>query len=58
MSVSKINPMKGLPCGEITAVLPIIRELLSEIFQKDDNSGMDECVEKFCETFHEVGIRL
>ncbi|EFO25620.1 hypothetical protein LOAG_02867 [Loa loa] len=52
MSVS----MKELPCGEILAELPLIRELLSVVRQKDDSKEMNDCVEKFCEAFRKEGL--
>lgn len=53
-----IQSMKELPCDEILAELPLIRELLFVIRGRDDSKEMDDCVEKFCEAFRKVRICL
>uniref|UniRef100_A0A1I8EBK6 Cnd3 domain-containing protein n=1 Tax=Wuchereria bancrofti TaxID=6293 RepID=A0A1I8EBK6_WUCBA len=58
MSVTKIHPMKELPCGEIPAELPLIRELLLVVREKDDNSEMDDCIEKLCEAFRKEELEI
>ncbi|KAM3717404.1 Condensin complex subunit [Dirofilaria immitis] len=46
MNLSK----KELSCDEIMK-FPLIREFLSIVRGKNDNEEMNDCVEKFCETF-------
>lgn len=50
--------MKELPCSEIPVELPLIRELLLVIHDKDDNSEMEECIEKLCEAFRKEELKI
>ncbi|VDO23380.1 unnamed protein product [Brugia timori] len=52
------TPMKELPCSEIPVELPLIRELLLVIHDKDDNSEMEECIEKLCEAFRKEELKI
>ncbi|CAG9536349.1 unnamed protein product [Cercopithifilaria johnstoni] len=56
MSVPKIQPMEDLPCDEIAAKLPLIRDLLIVIRGSDDNNEINDCIEKFCEAFRKQGL--
>ncbi|KAL3985069.1 hypothetical protein ACH3XW_37105 [Acanthocheilonema viteae] len=58
MSVSKIQPVKDLPCDEILVRLPLIRELLTVIHGNDDNKEINDCIEKFCEALHKEELEI
>uniref|UniRef100_A0A0R3RVC8 Cnd3 domain-containing protein n=1 Tax=Elaeophora elaphi TaxID=1147741 RepID=A0A0R3RVC8_9BILA len=53
-----VQPVNDLPCEQIAAKSPIIRELLSVIRGMDDNKGMNDCIEKFCEAFRREGLEI
>uniref|UniRef100_A0A915PUR9 Nuclear condensin complex subunit 3 C-terminal domain-containing protein n=1 Tax=Setaria digitata TaxID=48799 RepID=A0A915PUR9_9BILA len=58
LSQDKHMATKPLRCDKILTELPLIRELLSAICDKDDNEEVGKCIEKLCEALHKKGLEI